>query len=191
MNNETTYTNRIKRKMVQKLAGVGIYKHSDRFKKGVSDFHFTLPGGFSAWVEVKYMKACSRRRKAGVTEPQWEYLKAHWKNHNHGFVLVGAGKQSAVYHIQDFDGYVYAEDLVDDKQAIMHMVNFLHKQIGVNMQLSQFQFNEIKNALTSGLCYDGGHHKQYYLERALHHLVGEDEFAYMKDMEEWDDGIPA
>ena len=61
----------------------------------------------------------------------------------------------------------------------------------MQIQLSEHETNEMINALTSGLCYDGGHHKQYYLEKVLQILVGEREMLRMKSEEEWDDGIPA
>jgi hypothetical protein len=59
------------------------------------------------------------------------------------------------------------------------------------MELSEFQVNEIVSALTSGLAFDGGHHKQYYLDRALYHLLGKEKYEDLKDREEWEDGIPA
>lgn len=59
------------------------------------------------------------------------------------------------------------------------------------MQLSEHDFNEMVSALTSGLQYDGGHHKQYYLEKALKHLVGEPQMLDLKEREGWEDGLPA
>jgi hypothetical protein len=59
------------------------------------------------------------------------------------------------------------------------------------MELSEFEYNEMVSALTSGLQFDGAHHKQYYLEKALKYLVGQVMFDDLKDREGWDDGLPA
>ena len=59
------------------------------------------------------------------------------------------------------------------------------------MQLSEHDFNEMMSALTSGLHYDRAQHKQYYLEKALKHLIGERAMLDLKDREEWEDGLPA
>ena len=104
--------------MLARMDGVQIYKHSDRFNGGIADLHFTLPGGKIAWIEVKYMAKCVKHRKAGVTELQEEYLRDHWKNGIHGFVLVGVGKQSSICHISQFDGHVYGSDLRTDESAV-------------------------------------------------------------------------
>ena len=59
------------------------------------------------------------------------------------------------------------------------------------MVLNEHQLNEMMNALMSGLSFDGGHHKQYYLDRALYYLVGKEKYEDLKDREDWEDGIPA
>jgi hypothetical protein len=117
-NPETTYTNRFRKKLIQKILGIKIYKHSDRFNKGIADLHFTCPGGVQAWIEVKYMKKCAKHRKAGVTDLQQAFLEEHYANGVPAFVLVGVDKKSALYHIGGFDGSVYASDLQPDEGAI-------------------------------------------------------------------------
>ena len=43
--------------------------------------------------------------------------------------------------------------------------------------------------IIDGLCTDGDHHKQWYLERVLRELVGDEEFDNMKGISEWEEGI--
>ena len=45
--------------------------------------------------------------------------------------------------------------------------------------------------LIDGLTYDGGHHKQYYLEDALHHVCTREEFEMLKETNDWEEGIPS
>ena len=59
------------------------------------------------------------------------------------------------------------------------------------MEISEHAHTEMIGNLMNGLAFDGGHHKQYYLEQTLKYLVGEDEMRRMKEEEEWEDGIPA
>jgi len=40
-----------------------------------------------------------------------------------------------------------------------------------------------------GLEEDGGHHKQYFLEKILKELVGQEEFNMAKNDLEWESGI--
>lgn len=44
--------------------------------------------------------------------------------------------------------------------------------------------------LTEGLCTDGGHHKQWYLECVLKELVGETDFKSLQELNEWEEGTP-
>ena len=59
------------------------------------------------------------------------------------------------------------------------------------VELSEHNFNEMMSALTSGLQYDRAQHKQYYLEKALKHLIGEKAMLDLKEREGWEDGLPA
>lgn len=115
--------------MLAGLTGVQIYKHSDRFQGGIADLHFTMPGGLIGWIEVKYMHKCVRHRKAGVTDLQDAYLREHWQNGIHGFVLVGVGKQSSIQHISQFDGYVYAGELQSDEAAVSYLNKVLRMEV--------------------------------------------------------------
>ena len=58
------------------------------------------------------------------------------------------------------------------------------------MELSEHAYTEIFGNLMSGLAYEDGRCKQYYLENILKYLVGEEEMLRLKEEEEWEDGIP-
>lgn len=49
---------------------------------------------------------------------------------------------------------------------------------------------KIINLSVEGLCCDGGHHKQYYLEEILKLVTHEHDFIELKDLNEWEEGIP-
>lgn len=59
------------------------------------------------------------------------------------------------------------------------------------MKFTEFELNEIEVALVNGLQTDGGHHKQYYLEKALRWVIGPDALDELKEREDWEDGIPS
>ena len=121
-NPETTYTNRIRTKITKMYPDVRVYKHSDRFNGGISDLHMIKSHNDVAWVEVKFLKACARYRKAGVTELQDEFLKEHWERGVPSFVLVGIGKLSVLYRYDRFDGRAYRNDAVTDEEAITQLM---------------------------------------------------------------------
>jgi len=50
---------------------------------------------------------------------------------------------------------------------------------------------KIVKLLLDGLNYDGGHHKQYYLEQSLKLLLTKKEFEELKEDYQWDWGCPA
>ena len=57
--------------------------------------------------------------------------------------------------------------------------------------MNQYKRDEVKELLCNGLSYDGGHHKQYYLQEVFKMIFGEEEFLEYKEANYWDDGIPA
>jgi hypothetical protein len=119
MNPETKYTNRMRSRWLAQFPEMKIYKHSDRFATGIADLHITMPFGSTAWIEVKYMAKCAKHRNGKVSELQSEYLKEHAANGIPAYVLIGVGKKSAWYRINEFDGSVYAGDLTDDQDVEM------------------------------------------------------------------------
>jgi len=60
----------------------------------------------------------------------------------------------------------------------------------INAEL-QVDIRDIVSLVTSGLCTDGGHHKQWYLEEILRKIVVEEEFERLKNDEDygWEEGI--
>ena len=61
----------------------------------------------------------------------------------------------------------------------------------IEINISEYEANELVHALTSGLTYEGELQKQFYLEKALVLLVGRAEMERMKNEEGWYDGLPA
>ena len=57
--------------------------------------------------------------------------------------------------------------------------------------MNEFKKEQIKELLCKGLSYDGGHHKQYYLEEIFKLIFNIEEFEDFKKVNDWDDGIPA
>lgn len=47
----------------------------------------------------------------------------------------------------------------------------------------------IKEQALKGLLTDGGHHKQWFLEAILGMLTTEKEWLYLKEKEQWEEGI--
>jgi hypothetical protein len=43
--------------------------------------------------------------------------------------------------------------------------------------------------IRDGLCIDGAHHKQWFLEQILEYIVGSEEFNDFKEIDEWEQGI--
>lgn len=125
MNPETRYTNRIRKKIIETAPGVKIYKHSDRFNGGIADLHLTIPGGRLAWIEMKFTKVCARKKQAKVTDLQVEFLREHSENGIPAFVMVGVGKNSVIYHVDSFDGYIYPDAVVTDDTAIQTLLRLM------------------------------------------------------------------
>lgn len=48
-------------------------------------------------------------------------------------------------------------------------------------------FTQLVNLVIEGLCIDGGHHKQWYLEEVLRML--DKDVEKMREMHDWDKGI--
>lgn len=48
---------------------------------------------------------------------------------------------------------------------------------------------QIEDAALDGLCTDGAHHKQYYLELILELTAGEKEVSKLQKKYDWEDGI--
>ena len=111
MNPETKYTAKVRKTWHKTYADIKTYKHSDRFHGGVADVEVIIPDGMTAWVEFKYIKRVAKRRKAGVTELQKIFLEEHWACKVPSFVLIGTADGFALYPIEGFDGYVYAQDI--------------------------------------------------------------------------------
>ena len=123
-NPETTFTNRIRKKLLARFPTMKIYKHSDRFNGGIVDLHLVMPYGNTCWIEVKYIKKMVNKNKVKITELQVEYLKEHWECGIPAYVLIGVDKRLAWYSYKDFDGYVYMKDVEPDdriNQLIYHM----------------------------------------------------------------------
>lgn len=99
-----------------------VYKHSDRFNGGIADLHLIHPIGHTAWLEFKWVPICKRQRKAGVTALQEEFLKEHAAAGIPAFVVIGSKDGMAIYHIDAFDGTVYAEDLWKDDEGLHSMM---------------------------------------------------------------------
>lgn len=57
--------------------------------------------------------------------------------------------------------------------------------------MNEYKKEQIKELLCEGLSYDGGHHKQYYLEEVFKLIFGIEEFKDFKKANYLDDGIPA
>lgn len=57
--------------------------------------------------------------------------------------------------------------------------------------MNQYKQDQIKELLCDGLSYDGGHHKQYYLAEVFKLIFGEEEFKEFKNVNCWDEGMPA
>jgi hypothetical protein len=115
MNPETKFTNKVRTAWEKAYPDIKIFKHSDRFNGGIADLHFIMPGAKTAWVEVKWVEKVSKRRLAGLTDLQSEFLKDHAEKNVPSFVLIGTSQGWASYRIEDFDWSVYAKDLVDNK----------------------------------------------------------------------------
>ena len=57
--------------------------------------------------------------------------------------------------------------------------------------LNAERLDDITNTLINGLITDGAHHKQWYLERALQLLAGDDFYKDAETEFEWEEGIPS
>lgn len=115
MNPETKFTNKVRDAWEAAFPEIKIFKHSDRFNGGIADLHFIMPDAKTAWVEVKWVERVAKRRLAGVTDLQSEFLLDHAEKGIPSYVLVGTSQGWARYRIEDFDWSVYNKDLVDNK----------------------------------------------------------------------------
>lgn len=57
--------------------------------------------------------------------------------------------------------------------------------------LTKKDIDQMKELLLDGLVYDGGHHKQYYLEQVLQIITTKKEFTEFQKEYHWEEGIPA
>jgi hypothetical protein len=57
--------------------------------------------------------------------------------------------------------------------------------------IDQSKLDDVVRELLMGLTTDGGHHKQYYLDKALNALVTDDYYAQAFSEFGWDKGIPS
>lgn len=62
------------------------------------------------------------------------------------------------------------------------------KAIQVEAKVMQ-KIASIKEQALKGLLTDGGHHKQWFLEAILGMLTTEKEWLYLKEKEQWEEGI--
>jgi len=115
MNPETKFTNKVRAAWKKAFPEILIYKHSDRFNGGIADLHFVMPNALTAWVEMKWVHKVAKRRNAGVTDLQGDFLLEHVEKGVPSFVMIGTSQGCAWYRIEDFDGNIYAADLKANK----------------------------------------------------------------------------
>ena len=119
MNPETRYTNRFREYAKRHYPKVMITKHSDRFNHGIADLTVGIPtGGLPVVfpVEVKYLSCVVKsKRKIPLKDSQQEYLLKWAEIGAANFVLVGTKGGSALYSMADYDGYIYAVDIREDR----------------------------------------------------------------------------
>ena len=121
MNPETRYTNRF-REFVKKQHIHGlVVKHSDRFNHGIADLTIGLPTGQGPVVfpvEVKYLSCVVKtKRKIPLKDSQEEYLRKWETIKARAYVLVGTKGGTAFYSMSNYDGYIYSEDVMEDRKA--------------------------------------------------------------------------
>ena len=120
MNPETRYTNRVRKLLKTAFPEVVIVKHSDKFQGGIADLHVVTPWARTVWIEFKYIPSIATKRKGKLTDLQHLFLVEHWDVGVPAYVLLGTDKNKGhmLYRIDQWDGYAYRKDVMNDSQLI-------------------------------------------------------------------------